>query len=48
MSRTYKVIRPHRSNYPQPIRLSAGERVILGELDGPSCLEQMLSIAFSG
>ncbi|CAH8718789.1 SH3 domain-containing protein [Paenibacillus thiaminolyticus] len=36
MSRPYRVIKAHRSNYPQPIRLSAGQRVILGRLDdGP-------------
>ncbi|MCP3774843.1 SH3 domain-containing protein [Paenibacillus sp. MZ04-78.2] len=36
MNRRYNVIKPHRSEYPQPIRLSAGERVILRELyDGP-------------
>ena len=28
-----KAIAAHRSNYPQPIRLTAGERVILGKRD---------------
>lgn len=36
MENKYKVIKAHVSNYPQPIQLSVGQRVILGKLDdGP-------------
>lgn len=36
MENKYKVIKAHISNYPQPIQLSKGQRVILGKLDdGP-------------